>query len=272
MGRSPLWYGLKFIQLGDPSALIKCEVSSSLNIGCLTERCLLPIAYSDIEDSSLLYDILKILLLPVSSDYFPASSGSSSFNSSENSTDNMIPLVLSSFYNNPCLKDVQAFYAKESPISSPDPITSPAILTPSSNSLPPKKSESVPHSSSQLRYLIHLRIKLVICAWKHRLPARQVASNPNKEHPISLELPVVINKRENYKEFIIKLSTFLTFMVRTGAVDLFAGFLKEPNHVFSRSRCAEENNSNNLLLVLLNLMIDPCPGWNAYDQLRDRAS
>ncbi|GJS72675.1 hypothetical protein Tco_0705516 [Tanacetum coccineum] len=60
-----------------------------------------------------------------------ASSGSSSFNSSENSTDNMIPPVFSSFYNNPYLKDVQAFYAKESPISSPDPITSPAILTPS---------------------------------------------------------------------------------------------------------------------------------------------
>ncbi|GJW51773.1 hypothetical protein Tco_0093124 [Tanacetum coccineum] len=39
--------------------------------------------------------------------------------------------IFSSFYNNPCLKDVQAFYAKESPISSPDPITSPAILTPS---------------------------------------------------------------------------------------------------------------------------------------------
>ncbi|GJY48242.1 hypothetical protein Tco_0438198 [Tanacetum coccineum] len=63
--------------------------------------------------------------------HFPASSGSSSFNSLENSTDNMIPPVFSSFYNNPCLKDVQAFYAKESPISSPDPITSPAILTPS---------------------------------------------------------------------------------------------------------------------------------------------
>ncbi|GJV64263.1 hypothetical protein Tco_1475091 [Tanacetum coccineum] len=43
----------------------------------------------------------------------------------------MIPPVFSSFYNNPYLKDVQAFYAKESPISSPDPITSPAILTPS---------------------------------------------------------------------------------------------------------------------------------------------
>ncbi|GJV84723.1 hypothetical protein Tco_1524621 [Tanacetum coccineum] len=40
-------------------------------------------------------------------------------------------VFFSSFYNNPCLKDVQAFYAKELPISSPDPITPPAILTPS---------------------------------------------------------------------------------------------------------------------------------------------
>ncbi|GJZ81543.1 hypothetical protein Tco_0646537, partial [Tanacetum coccineum] len=41
------------------------------------------------------------------------------------------PGNLEHFYNNPCLKDVQAFYAKESPISPPDPITPPAILTPS---------------------------------------------------------------------------------------------------------------------------------------------
>ncbi|GKB39170.1 hypothetical protein Tco_0884112 [Tanacetum coccineum] len=83
----------------------------------------------DIEDAFSSMNILNYT--SVSSDYFPASSGSSSFNSSENSTDNMIPPVFLSFYNNPCLKDVQAFYAKESPISSPDPITSPAILTPS---------------------------------------------------------------------------------------------------------------------------------------------
>ncbi|GJW30197.1 hypothetical protein Tco_0047072 [Tanacetum coccineum] len=82
---------------------------------------------SDIEDAFSSMNILNYT--SVSSDYFPASSGSSSFNSSENSTDNMIPPVFSSFYNNSCLKDVQEFYAKESPISSPDPITSPAILT-----------------------------------------------------------------------------------------------------------------------------------------------
>ncbi|GJW99900.1 hypothetical protein Tco_0183814 [Tanacetum coccineum] len=84
---------------------------------------------SDLEDAFSSMNILNYT--SVSPDYFPASAGSRSFNSSENSTDNMIPPVFSSFYNNPCLKDVQAFYAKELPISSPDPITPPAILTPS---------------------------------------------------------------------------------------------------------------------------------------------
>ncbi|GKF71313.1 hypothetical protein Tco_0207427 [Tanacetum coccineum] len=79
---------------------------------------------SDIEDAFSSMNILNYT--SVSPDYFPASSGSSSFKS----TDNMIPPVFSSFYNNPCLKDVQTFYAKESPILSQDPIASLAILTP----------------------------------------------------------------------------------------------------------------------------------------------
>ncbi|GKA04722.1 hypothetical protein Tco_0683842 [Tanacetum coccineum] len=82
---------------------------------------------SDIEDAFSSMNILNYT--SVSSDYFPASSGSISFNSSKDS--NIIPSVISPFYNNPCLKDVQAFYAKESHISPPDPITPPAILTPS---------------------------------------------------------------------------------------------------------------------------------------------
>ncbi|GKD11412.1 putative ribonuclease H-like domain-containing protein [Tanacetum coccineum] len=81
---------------------------------------------SNIEDAFSSMNILNYT--SVSSDYFPALSESSSFNSSENS---MISPVFSPFYNNPCLKDIQAFYAKESPIPSPDSITPPAILTPS---------------------------------------------------------------------------------------------------------------------------------------------
>ncbi|GKA82576.1 hypothetical protein Tco_0789324, partial [Tanacetum coccineum] len=118
---------------------------------------------SDLEDAFSSMNILNYT--SVSSDYFPASAGSRSFNSSENSTDNIIPPVFSSFYNNPCLKDVQAFYAKELPISPPDPITPPAILTPSpilppsllfdpryffvlEKLLPPKKRIHSPSSSS----------------------------------------------------------------------------------------------------------------------------
>ncbi|GJV85924.1 hypothetical protein Tco_1525822 [Tanacetum coccineum] len=117
----------------------------------------------DIEDAFSSINILNYTL--VSSDYFPASAGSSSFNSSENSKDNIIPPVFSSFYNNPCLKDVQAFYANELPISSSNPITPPAILTPSpilppsllfnpryfsipEELLPPKKQIHSPSSSS----------------------------------------------------------------------------------------------------------------------------
>ncbi|GKA88713.1 hypothetical protein Tco_0810477 [Tanacetum coccineum] len=60
-----------------------------------------------------------------------ATSGSTSFNSLEDSRDGMILPTFSLFYNNLYLKNVQAFYAKESPIPPPDPITPPAILTPS---------------------------------------------------------------------------------------------------------------------------------------------
>ncbi|GJT97259.1 hypothetical protein Tco_1092777 [Tanacetum coccineum] len=85
----------------------------------------------DLEDAFSSMNILNYT--SVSPDYFPALAGSSSFNSSENSKENMIPPVFSSFYNNPYLKNVQAFYAKELLISSPDPIAPPAILTPFSS-------------------------------------------------------------------------------------------------------------------------------------------
>ncbi|GKC46986.1 hypothetical protein Tco_1064708, partial [Tanacetum coccineum] len=65
---------------------------------------------SDIEDTFSSMNILKYT--SVSSDYFPASVGSSSFNSTKNSKENMIPPLFSSFYNNPYFKNVQAFYAK----------------------------------------------------------------------------------------------------------------------------------------------------------------
>ncbi|GJS72553.1 hypothetical protein Tco_0705394 [Tanacetum coccineum] len=112
---------------------------------------------SDIEDAFSSMNILNYTL--VSSDYVPASSESSSFNSLKNSKDNMILLVFSPFYNNPCLNEVQAFYAKESPISPPAPITSQTVLTPSPTVLignvttsKPQNLEEATNTSQRITY------------------------------------------------------------------------------------------------------------------------
>ncbi|GJS58145.1 hypothetical protein Tco_0652929 [Tanacetum coccineum] len=224
----------------------------------------------DIEDAFSSMNILNYT--SVSSDYFPASSGSSSFNSSENSTDNMIPPVFSSFYNNPCLKDVQAFYAKESPISSPDPITSPAILTPSpivyetsggtiedilnyldelylhhiekmeegridrmiyEDLMPPKRT-----STSETPAITLDALRQLIADFTAALEAQAAtmanADNPNRNTG-PREPPVA--KRGNYKEFI-NCQPFY-FNGTEGAVNLIRWF-ERTESVFSRSKCAEE--------------------------------
>ncbi|GKA54700.1 hypothetical protein Tco_0753649, partial [Tanacetum coccineum] len=84
-----------------------------------------------------------------------ATSGSTSFNSSEDSRDGMILSVFLLFYNNPYLKDVQAFYAKESPISPLVPIISPAMLPPSP--MPPKRT-----STSEALAMTHAAIRKLV--------------------------------------------------------------------------------------------------------------
>nr|GFD21871.1 hypothetical protein [Tanacetum cinerariifolium] len=63
--------------------------------------------------------------------YFPATSRNISSAFLQNSKNDEIPPVFSYFYNNPNIKDMQSFYAKESPIPPQNPITIPVILTPS---------------------------------------------------------------------------------------------------------------------------------------------
>ncbi|GJX81331.1 putative reverse transcriptase domain-containing protein [Tanacetum coccineum] len=94
---------------------------------------------SDIEDAFSSMNILNYT--SVSSDYFPASSGSSSFNSSENSKDNMIPPVFSSFYNNPSI--LTPF-----PVLPPSLQFDPRYFFVPEELLPPKKRIRSPSSSS----------------------------------------------------------------------------------------------------------------------------
>ncbi|GJR10834.1 hypothetical protein Tco_0793486 [Tanacetum coccineum] len=193
----------------------------------------------------------------------------------------MIPPVFSSFYNNPCLKDVQAFYAKESPISSPDPITSPAILTPSSI-LPPSllfdpryffvPEELLPLTKRYL-FLILFSNYVYLSSWNQNhvdmvSPSSSVYTpTPPQIFEIGKSLeaqtaamasasnltrtPAV--KTGNYKEFI-SCQPFC-FNGTEGAVGLIRWF-ERTESVFSRSRCAKENKVNYIHLLWVTLTDD----------------
>nr|GEU68657.1 hypothetical protein [Tanacetum cinerariifolium]GEW54689.1 hypothetical protein [Tanacetum cinerariifolium] len=104
--------------------------------------------------------------IPASPDYVPTSPRKTYFSSSNSFGEVLIALSsLSLFHNDPYMKVLQAFYAKELPIPPPNPITPPVILTPSlvlppsllfdpryffvpKELLPPKKQIHTPSSSS----------------------------------------------------------------------------------------------------------------------------
>nr|GEV92322.1 hypothetical protein [Tanacetum cinerariifolium] len=89
---------------------------------------------SNIEDA---FSLNFLDFIPASPDYVPTSPRKT-YSSSSNSF-GIVPIAspsLSLFHNDPYMKVLQEFYAKESHIPSPNPITPPIILTPSSV-LPP---------------------------------------------------------------------------------------------------------------------------------------
>ncbi|GJX37169.1 reverse transcriptase domain-containing protein [Tanacetum coccineum] len=232
---------------------------------------------SNIEDAFSSMNILNYT--SVSSDYFPASAGSSSFNSSENPKENMIPPVFSSFYNNPYLKDVQAFYAKELPISPPDPITSPAILTPSpvlppsllfdpryffvpEELLPPKKMPPKRTSTSETPAITLAAIQQLIndgisSALKAQAASMTSDSNPNRN---TGPTGTPVAKTGNYKEFVSCQPFY--FNGTEGAVDLIRWF-ERTESVFSRSNCAEENK---VAFATGTLTDNALSWWNSYAQ------
>ncbi|GJY57736.1 reverse transcriptase domain-containing protein [Tanacetum coccineum] len=221
---------------------------------------------SDIKDTFSSMNILNYT--SVSSDYFPASSRSSSFNSSENSKDKMIPPVFSSFYNNPCLKDVQAFYVKESPISPPDPITPPAILTPSpvlppsllfdpryffvpEELLPPKKQIHSPSSSLTI------------------MPPKRTSTSETPAITLATIQQLITDGISSaLKAQAVRKTTVAVhcqpfyFNGTEGAVGLIRWF-EQTELVFSRSKCAEENK---VTFATGTLTDDALSWWNAYAQ------
>ncbi|GJV31231.1 reverse transcriptase domain-containing protein [Tanacetum coccineum] len=206
----------------------------------------------------------------------------------------MIPPVFLSFYNNPCLKDVQAFYAKEFPISSPDPITPPAILTPSllldpryffvlEELLPPKKricsssssSTALSNSSrnqtcdlvspSSSNYTPTQIFEIGKCSDKmylkyHEGQIEDILNYLDELYLHHIEKIEEGLKTGNYKEFI-SCQPFC-FNGTKGAVGLIRWF-EQTESVFSQSRCVEENK---VTFATGTLTDDALSWWNAYAQ------
>nr|GEW75385.1 hypothetical protein [Tanacetum cinerariifolium] len=137
--------------------------------------------------------------------YFPASLRKTYSNVSNNST-GKIPLKFSPFYN---IKDIQAFYAKELPIPSPDPITPPVILTlspvlPPSITIPPKRSSTSTASASKVPAMDQAAIQQlisdgIVASLEALAATMENTDNPNRN---LRSKETLIGKRGNYKEFI----------------------------------------------------------------------
>nr|GEW52941.1 reverse transcriptase domain-containing protein [Tanacetum cinerariifolium] len=219
--------------------------------------------------------------------YLPASSGKTYSNASNNSTGKLPPEFLP-FYN---MKDIQAFYAKELPIPSPDPITLPVILTPypvlppsllfdpryffiPGELLPPKKQIHPPSSSSttlsKLSWkqiytyepsfpLVHTPTLPSLYEPRKEALAATMANTDNPNRNLRLrETPIA--KRGNYEEFI----SFQPFYFNgtKGAVGLIRWF-ERTESVFSRSKCAKADIVTFSTGTLTN---DALSWWNAYIQ------
>ncbi|GJS88690.1 reverse transcriptase domain-containing protein [Tanacetum coccineum] len=166
---------------------------------------------------------------------------------------NILNYIDLTFYNNHCLKDVQAFYAKESPISLQDSITSPAILTPSpvlppsllfdprylfvpEELLPPKKQIHPPSSSSTT------------------MPPKRTSTSETLAITLATIQQLIANG------IATALEAQAAIMAR--AVGLIRWF-ERTQSVFSRSNCAEENKVTFATGTLTN---DALTWWNSYAQ------
>ncbi|GJV77508.1 reverse transcriptase domain-containing protein [Tanacetum coccineum] len=162
--------------------------------------------------------------------------------------------------------DVQAFYAKELLISSPDLITPPTILTPSpvlppsllfdpryffipEELLPPKKRICSPSSSSntippkrmstsEAPTLTHATIEELVSHSIVVILKAQVAMMASTNNPNSEPRKISVERNCTYEKFTSYQLSYFNGMDR--AVGLICWF-KQTESIFSRSKCAEED-------------------------------
>ncbi|GJR83124.1 reverse transcriptase domain-containing protein [Tanacetum coccineum] len=175
-----------------------------------------------------------------------ATSGSIFFNSLEDYRDGMIPPTFSLFYNNPYLKDMQAY----------DAIPPPQAII-ALQAMPPKKTSTSETPAITLAAIQQLIADGIAAALEAQAATMASASNPNRN---TGPTGTPVAKTGNYKEFVSCQPFY--FNGTEGAVGLIRWF-ERTESVFSRSNCAEENKVTFATGTLTN---DALSWWNAYAQ------
>ncbi|GJU20897.1 hypothetical protein Tco_1154239 [Tanacetum coccineum] len=186
---------------------------------------------------------------PTSPDYFPASSGNISPDPSDNlSKYSLASLAISSFHNDPYMQAYNAA-ANEPPIPPPDPISPPAILTPSP--MPPKRT-----STSEASAMTHAAIKKLVADSVATALEAQAATMASTNDPNRNSRPrrTHVARKCTYEKFMSCQPFY--FNGTEGAVGLIHWF-EQTESVFSRSNCAEKNK----VKFAINTLVEEALFW-----------
>ncbi|GJW30326.1 reverse transcriptase domain-containing protein [Tanacetum coccineum] len=179
----------------------------------------------------------------------------------------MIPPVFSSFYNNPYLKNVQAFYAKELPISPPSLLFDPRYFFVPEELLPLKKRIHSPSSSSTTlsNSSQNQTCNLVSPSFSVYTPTPPQVFEIGK----CSDKMYLKHHEKQVKDILNYLDELYLHRIErmeegriNGAVGLIRWF-ERTESIFSHSNCAEENK---VTFATGTLTDDALSWWNAYAQ------
>nr|GEZ21366.1 putative reverse transcriptase domain-containing protein [Tanacetum cinerariifolium] len=190
-----------------------------------------------------------------SPDYVPASPGKT-FSESLNDSSGLVPIAsptLSLFHDDPYMKVMHAYYAKESPIPPPVIVSPSSMLSPI---MPPKRISTSAAPTMTQAAIRQLVTDSVIVALEVQAATMASTDNLNRN---TRPRETLVAKSGNYKEFISCQPFY--FNGTEEAVGLIRWF-ERTELVFSRSNCAEENKVTFATGTLTNAL----SWWNAYAQ------
>nr|GEY60695.1 reverse transcriptase domain-containing protein [Tanacetum cinerariifolium] len=162
---------------------------------------------------------------------------------------------LSLFHNDPYMIVLQAFYAKESPIPPPNPITPPVILTPSP--MPPKRTSTSEAPSMTQAAIRKLVTDSVATTLEAQAVTMENTNNPNRNSRL-IRTPIA--RKCTYEKFMSYQPFY--FNDTEGAVGLIRRF-KQTESAFYRSNCAKKNK---VKFTINTLTEEALFWWNSFAQ------